>query len=62
MLVPLSNVLMTAAGSWRPVFFIAAGLNILTALIALFVLRPVRQHFQHTARLSRLNGVPAKSV
>src|SRR5947199_4318166 len=42
LLVPLSSVLVAAQGNWHGVFIIAAGLNILAALLAWFVLRPMR--------------------
>jgi len=41
-LVPLANVLKTATGSWESVFLVAAGMNILVVLLALFVLLPIR--------------------
>jgi MFS transporter, OFA family, oxalate/formate antiporter len=43
LLVPLGNVLTTWTGSWTVVFVIAAILNILAAVMALVVLRPMRQ-------------------
>ena len=43
LLVPLGNVLTTATGSWTAVFVIAAALNIIAAVMALAVLRPMRQ-------------------
>ena len=43
LLVPLGNVLMTATGSWTAVFIIAAALNIVAAVMALFVLKPMRE-------------------
>jgi OFA family oxalate/formate antiporter-like MFS transporter len=43
LLVPLGNVLTTATGSWTAVFMIAAVLNIVAAVMALVVLRPMRQ-------------------
>jgi OFA family oxalate/formate antiporter-like MFS transporter len=43
LLVPLGNVLTTWTGSWTAVFVIAAILNILAAVMALVVLRPMRQ-------------------
>jgi OFA family oxalate/formate antiporter-like MFS transporter len=43
LLVPLANVLTTATGSWHAVFYVAAGLNILAAVMALVVLKPMRQ-------------------
>jgi OFA family oxalate/formate antiporter-like MFS transporter len=42
LLVPLGNVLMTATGNWTAVFIIAAVLNIIAALMAPLVLRPLR--------------------
>jgi MFS transporter, OFA family, oxalate/formate antiporter len=42
LLVPLGNVLMTSTGSWLAVFIIGASMNILAALLALFVLKPMR--------------------
>jgi OFA family oxalate/formate antiporter-like MFS transporter len=43
LLVPLGNVLTTWTGSWTAVFVIAAILNIIAAVMALVVLRPIRQ-------------------
>jgi OFA family oxalate/formate antiporter-like MFS transporter len=42
LLVPLGNVLTAATGSWLAVFIIGASMNILAALLALFVLKPMR--------------------
>src|SRR4051794_9885971 len=42
LLVPLANVLTTATGSWHAVFYVAAVLNIIAAVMALFVLKPMR--------------------
>src|SRR5215831_5381217 len=42
LLVPLGNVLMSATGSWTAVFVIAAVLNIIAAVMAPTVLRPMR--------------------
>jgi OFA family oxalate/formate antiporter-like MFS transporter len=42
LLVPLGNVLVTATGRWTAVFVIAAVLNIIAAVMALTVLRPLR--------------------
>jgi OFA family oxalate/formate antiporter-like MFS transporter len=42
-LVPLGNVLTKWTGSWSSVFVIAAALNIVAALLAIFVLKPLRQ-------------------
>jgi OFA family oxalate/formate antiporter-like MFS transporter len=42
LLVPLGNVLVTATGRWTAVFVIAAVLNIIAAVMALTILRPLR--------------------
>jgi OFA family oxalate/formate antiporter-like MFS transporter len=42
LLVPLANVLTNATGSWHAVFYVAAALNIVAAVMALVVLRPMR--------------------
>jgi OFA family oxalate/formate antiporter-like MFS transporter len=42
LLVPLANVLTAATGSWHAVFNVAAVLNIVAAVMALFVLKPIR--------------------
>jgi OFA family oxalate/formate antiporter-like MFS transporter len=43
LLVPLANVLTSATGSWHAVFYVAAILNIIAAVMALAVLRPMRR-------------------
>jgi MFS transporter, OFA family, oxalate/formate antiporter len=43
LLVPLANVLTNATGSWHAVFYVAAILNIVAAVMALVVLRPMRR-------------------
>ena len=42
LLVPLANVLTNATGSWHAVFYVAAAANIVAALMALLVLKPMR--------------------
>ena len=42
LLVPLANVLTNATGSWHAVFYVAAILNIVAAVMALVVLKPMR--------------------
>jgi OFA family oxalate/formate antiporter-like MFS transporter len=42
-LVPFANVLKTAAGGWGAVFLVAAATNALVVVLALFVLRPIRE-------------------
>src|SRR5437899_1377886 len=43
LLVPLANVLTSATGSWHAVFYVAAILNIVAAVMALAVLQPMRR-------------------
>jgi OFA family oxalate/formate antiporter-like MFS transporter len=43
LLVPLSSVLTAATGNWHAVFVVASALNIIAALMAWFVLRPMRR-------------------
>jgi OFA family oxalate/formate antiporter-like MFS transporter len=43
LLVPFANVLQKATGSWTSVFVIAALLNIVAAVLALVVLKPLRR-------------------
>src|SRR5882757_1589521 len=43
LLVPLANILTNATGSWHAVFYVAAALNIVAAVMALVVLRPMRR-------------------
>jgi OFA family oxalate/formate antiporter-like MFS transporter len=45
LLVPLANVLTSYTGSWHAVFYVAAIANIVAAVMALAVLRPLRQKF-----------------
>jgi MFS transporter, OFA family, oxalate/formate antiporter len=42
LLVPLANVLTNATGSWHAVFYVAAALNIVAAVMSLAVLKPMR--------------------
>src|SRR3954451_19052702 len=43
LLVPLSSVLAAATGGWHAVFIVASALNAIAALMAWFVLRPMRR-------------------
>ena len=45
LIVPLSSVLVAATGTWHAVFVVAALMNAAAALMAWFVLRPMRQRF-----------------
>lgn len=39
---PASAMLKTVTGSWTPVFLLVAGLDIVTAILAVLVLKPMR--------------------
>jgi OFA family oxalate/formate antiporter-like MFS transporter len=41
--VPLTNLLVMETGGWKGAFIIAALFNIIAALMAIFVLKPMRQ-------------------
>ena len=43
LLVPLSSVLAAATGSWHTVFIVASVMNGIAALMAWFVLKPMRK-------------------
>jgi OFA family oxalate/formate antiporter-like MFS transporter len=47
LLVPLANVLTAATGSWRAVFITAAIMNVIAAVMALLVLKPMRIATSH---------------
>ena len=42
LLVPLGNVLQTATGSWMPIFVLAIAFDWIGAILAFFVLKPLR--------------------
>jgi OFA family oxalate/formate antiporter-like MFS transporter len=52
LLVPLSSVLAAATGSWQAVFIAASAVNAAAALMAWFVLRPMRRKHIAQSRLS----------
>jgi OFA family oxalate/formate antiporter-like MFS transporter len=56
LLVPLANILTNATGSWHAVFYVAAILNIVAAVVAIGVLKPMR-----VRTMARAVGVGAKS-
>ena len=58
LIVPYTSILTTATGSWHTVFLLAAGLNILAAFMALFVLKPMRAAYTKSAQ-APIQTVPA---
>ena len=57
LLVPLSSVLTAATGNWHAAFLVASALNAVAALLAWFVIRPVR-----AAQIQRANASVAEST
>ena len=49
LLVPLGNVLTSATGSWNAVFVVASVMNAVAAVMAWFVLRPLRRRLMEKA-------------
>ena len=44
LLVPLSSMLTAMTGNWHAVFIVASVMNAAAALLAWFVLKPMRRH------------------
>jgi OFA family oxalate/formate antiporter-like MFS transporter len=53
LLIPLTS-LIAAKGNWHPVFMMAASLNIIAALMAIVVLKPMRSAY--TNRTASVGG------
>jgi hypothetical protein len=52
--VPIANLIQSATGTWATVFYITATMDVVAALSAFFVLRPLlRRHYaRHASNLS----------
>jgi MFS family permease len=50
---PVAAKIFETSGSWLPVFFLVIGMDVLTGLLALFVLKPMRRY-----RLAAVAGAP----
>ena len=61
LLVPLGNVLKAATGSWMPIFIAAIVFDWIGALLAFFVLKPLRIHWvsTHAGAVAPLAAGPA---
>ncbi|HYL72073.1 MAG TPA: oxalate/formate MFS antiporter [Candidatus Dormibacteraeota bacterium] len=60
LLVPLANVMVAAKGNWHGVFITAATLNIIAALMAIVVLKPMRSAYTNrTAAIDAAAGLAA---
>jgi OFA family oxalate/formate antiporter-like MFS transporter len=62
LLVPLSSVLMSSTGSWHAVFVAASIMNAAAALLAWFVLRPLRRQQLMEATHVAVEPAAAKSL
>jgi len=60
LIVPYTSVLTTMTGSWHAVFLSAAALNIIAALMAIFVLKPMRAAYTRPATEVPARAVPAE--
>ena len=59
---PLAALLHQHTGSWLPVFACAIALDLASALLALFVLKPVRARFMHRARAEAAASRPRRDA
>ena len=59
LLVPLSSLLVTATGGWHAVFLVASVMNAIAALLALFVLKPMRRAYIERANSPVQAAAPA---
>ena len=50
--VPISSIITASTGSWEAVFFVGCGMNAVAALMAWYVLRPMRKKFMDEAAVS----------
>ena len=53
LLVPLGSLLREATGDWLVVLYLAAGVNLLAAALALFALKPLRRRFIRRSMAAR---------
>jgi len=58
LLVPLANLLMSATGGWRDVFMVAAGMDVVAAVLAIAVLKPMRAR-HHAGIVARAQAARA---
>lgn len=52
LLIPLGSFLQTRFGSWEPIFYVAAGFDIIAAFLALFALKPLCKAYKARAMAS----------
>ena len=56
LLVPFANVIKTASGGWSAVFMVAAAMNFIVVLMALLVLKPLREGHVRRATAAAATG------
>ena len=61
LVVPFANIIVASSGSWQTVFFFAAAVNGIAALLAIFVLKPMRaKQMNAVQQTSKLAVEPAQ--
>ncbi|QCN94098.1 oxalate/formate MFS antiporter [Azospirillum argentinense] len=61
LVVPFANVAVASTGSWQAVFFFAAAVNGIAALLAIFVLKPMRaRQINESLPAAKLAAEPAQ--
>ena len=50
--VPISSIITASTGSWEAVFFVGCGMNAVAALMAWYVLKPMRKKFMDEAPMT----------
>lgn len=61
LVVPVANIIVASTGSWQTVFFFAAAVNGIAALLAIFVLKPLRaKQMNATIPAPKLAAEPAQ--
>ena len=56
LIVPFANILARNTGNWHAVFYIAAGMNVIAAVMALGVLRPIRMRQMRAAGVEEVRA------
>ena len=56
LIVPFANILAKNTGNWHAVFYIAAGMNVIAAVMALGVLRPIRMRQMRAAGVEEVRA------
>ena len=62
LIVPFTSIIQSATGSWHAVFVVAAALNIIAGLMALFLLKPMRASFVSKAKAPGVAPVQAPVI